>query len=106
MARLTREQYLEKVKGIIGEDTSDEAITLLEDLTDTYDELEKTNKDDDKDNWKQKFEENDKQWREKYRDRFYSSGDDKDDNLDDVIQSKLDENEDDITINDLFKPVE
>lgn len=106
MARLTREQYLEKIKDIIGEDTSDESITLLEDLTDTYDELEQASSKKDDEDWKQKYEENDKQWRQKYRDRFYSTGDDKDKDLDDALNSKLTEPEDDITIDDLFKPVE
>lgn len=33
---LSKEQYMEAVKKIIGEDTSEDGLKLLEDLTDTY----------------------------------------------------------------------
>lgn len=38
---LSKEQYFETVKKIIGEDTTEEALKLLEDLTDTYNATEK-----------------------------------------------------------------
>lgn len=60
----TKEELLGSFKARLGEDTSDETITLMEDLSDTLD-LTKDNV-----NWKQKYEENDKAWREKYTSRF------------------------------------
>lgn len=75
MAKLTRDAYLEKLKTLIGEDASDDSIALLEDFTDTYDELSNPEQDD----WKQKYEDNDAQWRKKYRDRFFNSGNNDDD---------------------------
>lgn len=64
----TKEELLNGFKAKLGEDTSDETISLLEDLNDTLD-LTKDNVD-----WKAKYEENDKQWRDKYTSRFYEGG--------------------------------
>ena len=66
----TKEEILEQIKTRLGEDTSDEALSFIEDITDTLtDYEEKTN---DTTDWKQKYEENDKQWRERYKERFFS----------------------------------
>lgn len=75
MAKLTRDVYLERLKTLIGEDASDDNIALLEDFTDTYDELSNSEQED----WKQRYEDNDAQWRKKYRDRFFNSEDNGDD---------------------------
>ena len=71
MAVLSREDFLANIRGRVGEDTSDEAMKFIEDMTDTFDDL--VSKTSDKENWKAKYEENDKAWRTKYRDRFFSS---------------------------------
>lgn len=60
----TLEELQEKYKTIIGENMSDEALSFLEDITDSY---SLPNVD-----WEAKYKENDAQWRQKYRDRFYS----------------------------------
>lgn len=69
MAIKTRDELLASVRSIIGENTSDEALALIEDVTDTMTNLEANNSED----WKKRYEDNDKMWRDKYRDRFYSS---------------------------------
>lgn len=71
MAVLSREDFLANIRGRVGEDTSDEAMKFIEDMTDTFDDL--VSKTSDKENWKAKYEENDRAWRTKYRDRFFSS---------------------------------
>lgn len=59
------EELLTNVKQMIGEDnTSDEALSLIEDLTDSYSAPSV--------DWEQKYKENDAMWRNKYRDRFFS----------------------------------
>ena len=69
MAIRTRDEILEMMRARIGEEPDDEAISFLEDVTDTFTDLEdKSNSE----NWKQKYEENDKNWRKKYTERFYS----------------------------------
>lgn len=67
MAVKTVDEIMKKVRERIGEDDSDEAIEFIEDISDTFESL--SNAED----WKTKFEENDKKWREKYRDRFFTS---------------------------------
>ena len=67
MAVKTVDEIMVKVREIIGEDDSDEAIGFIEDISDTLESF--SNAED----WKTKYEENDKKWREKYRDRFFTS---------------------------------
>lgn len=68
MAVKTREEIMEAIRKRIGEDTSDEAISLLEDVTDTFADYE--TKVADKTDWKAKYDEMDANWRKKYIDRF------------------------------------
>ena len=68
MAVKTRDEIVEAVRKRIGEDTSDEAISLLEDVTDTFTDYE--TRVADKTDWKTKYDEMDASWRKKYMDRF------------------------------------
>ena len=68
MAVVSKESLIERITAIIGEDKNDDMITLVEDVTDTFDDFD--NKTKDETNWKQKYEENDKNWRDKYISRF------------------------------------
>ena len=72
MAVKTREEILAELKTRVGEQTNDETIAFLEDVTDTLSDLETKAKGDGTD-WKAKYEENDAEWRKKYTERFYSS---------------------------------
>lgn len=81
MAVLTREQVLERVKGIIGDSTDDSSLSFVEDITDTLNDYE--TRTEDGTNWKQKFEQNDAEWRTKYKERFFSGKQDDDDDEDD-----------------------
>lgn len=73
MAVKTREEILESLRGRFGEEPTDDDIAMLEDITDTFTDFEeKTN---DATNWKNKYEENDKAWKKKYSDRFFSKDD-------------------------------
>lgn len=66
----SKEDILASIKERIGEDASDEALTLLEDITDTFTDLETKAKGDGKD-WKAEAARIDAEWRAKYRDRFF-----------------------------------
>lgn len=66
----TKEEILEQIKTRLGEDTSDEALSFIEDITDTLTDYE--TRTSDTTDWKQKYEDNDKQWRERYKERFFS----------------------------------
>lgn len=71
MAVRDRKWIMDTIKSHIGDDTSDASISLLEDMTDTLDDFE--SKMAGGEDWKSKYEENDKQWREKYTARFFDS---------------------------------
>lgn len=69
MAKLTKNELIEKVRKYVGDRTDDETIEIIEDISDSIDAS-------DADEWKQKFEENDKMWRDKYISRFYEKKED------------------------------
>lgn len=77
MAVKTREEIMETLRTRVGEDTSDDVLSFIEDVQDTLNSLSNN----DNENWKQKYEENDAQWRQKYRDRFFSKGDNEEDTI-------------------------
>ena len=66
----TKEEILGSIKDKFKDDTSDEALSFIEDVTDTINDLE--HKAQNETDWKSKYEENDKEWREKYKERFFS----------------------------------
>lgn len=79
MAVRTKDELLEIIKGRVGDDSSDETISFLEDITDTLSDYEEKATNSDTEDWKTKYEENDKMWREKYRERFFSKEVEKED---------------------------
>lgn len=79
MAVRTKDELLEIIKGRIGDDSSDDTISFLEDITDTLTDYEEKVTKSDGEDWKTKYEENDKMWREKYRERFFSKEVEKED---------------------------
>ena len=96
----TKEEILEAIKGRIGDDSSDETIAFLEDITDTlndYDNKTKTETD-----WKAKYEENDKEWRKRYTDRFFNNEEDSGSKGSDETD-EIEEPEEPTTFEDLFK---
>lgn len=101
MAVRTLEEITKALSEKLGEDTSDEAISLLEDVTDTLNDF--NTRVTESGNWKQRYEENDAEWRQKYRNRFMGKVDENaDDKLippddhDDTPKEKL-------TFDSLFK---
>lgn len=68
MAVKDRDSILSAVKQMIGDNTSDEAIALMEDITDTITDYE--TKVADKTDWEAKYDEMDASWRRKYIERF------------------------------------
>ena len=89
MAKLTKEDFMERLRTFLGEDTSDEALTLIEDANDSFEE-------GDGEDWKKRYEDNDKEWRQKYKDRFINKSEE-DDKEDDIEQPEKK------SFNDLFK---
>ena len=81
----SKEEIIASLKSIIGEDNSDEAITLLEDVTDTL-SVDNSAITAELEEMKQKYTDLDNEWRKRYRDRFYG---DVDTSEDDVLRDAL-----------------
>lgn len=67
---------LERINSLAGDKAdSDEVLTLIEDVSDTFGHFEENSNID----WEEKYHKNDKEWRERYRARFFNEDvDDKD----------------------------
>lgn len=105
MAILKREDFINKLKARIGDDTSDDSLQFIEDMTDTYDDLSKNKGTGDTTDWKSMYEENDKMWRQKYRDRFFAPSNTDTDPINPATEDTKSEEEikaEQITVNDLF----
>ena len=92
----TKEEILNSIKDILKDDTSDTALSLIEDLSDTLDNAKPSDETD----WKTKYEENDAQWRQRYRDRFFSKPAQEEEEPDDPVPGVVNEPK---AFSDLFK---
>ena len=61
----TKEEILDSLRLLLGDNTSDDALALIEDVTDS---METTGVD-----WEAKYKENDANWRKRYHDRFFNT---------------------------------
>lgn len=86
---MKKEELLEKVRAYVGEDTSDAALELIEAVSEAPDDGE---------DWKAKYEELDKSWRKRYKDRFFNG------ESDEETEEETEEvEEDDYSYDKLFK---
>jgi hypothetical protein len=97
MAVLTRDEFFDRVQRIVGTDTSDDSLTFIEDMTDTYNNLDEKANGDGTD-WEQRYKDLDESWKEKYKKRFFSGGGS-------VLVNEVvdEEKEKDVTFDDLFE---
>lgn len=91
MSVVSKESLLERIRDITASENaeSDESISLLEDLADTFEDL--SSQVLQAGDYKRKFEENDAEWRKRYHDRFFSVVDEttiKEDDKDDDVEKK------------------
>lgn len=73
MAVRKKEELFSKIQERFGNDTSDEGMSFVEDMFDTYNDLENKAKGDGTD-WKAKYNELNETWKKKYQHRFFSGG--------------------------------
>ena len=71
MAILSKDDYFSRLHERLAEDTSDDAVKFLEDMTDTYNDLDSRASGDGTD-WEKKYHDLDESWKKKYRSRFFS----------------------------------
>ena len=100
MAVLNKEEFMSRLQERIGEDTSDDALAFIEDITDTITDLE--TRASGETNWEQKYRDNDAAWRKRYQERFFNG--DGDPNHDPNSQDDDDtDKEKPLTFENLFK---
>lgn len=88
MAVRTREEILAAIRSRLGDDTSDDALAIIEDVDDTFKDYEVRTSED----WKSKYYELDAEWRKRYRDRFFQ----KNENEETTPEKVVEDNEDDL----------
>ena len=86
--KMTKSEIMEVTKQILGDRKDDEALAYLENLSDSLEE-------NDGEDWKTKYDELDKSWRERYAQRFF------DGKKPEPITTEKDENQ--LTFENLFK---
>lgn len=103
MAKLTKQELIDKVNGMFGEDATDEQLSLLEDISDSFEtsnneELENTR------NALTKAQTDLKEFRQKYRERFLGGVDNEPSNKDkqDEKMEDKENKEEKLSYNDLF----
>lgn len=99
MAVRSKEELIAAIKEYAGDDTSDSMIAIIEDVSDTMDSYT------DVEDWKTKYEENDRAWRERYTSRF-TDGTNKTPTGDDVDGNTHEEEKEEIvTYDDFFNAI-
>ena len=79
MAIKTKDEILAQMNSILGDNTDDNVLALIEDVSDTYSDL--SERASDQTDWKQKYDDLDKSWRDKYRARFFGAKPDDEDEI-------------------------
>ena len=101
MSVLNRDEYINRLHTYVGEDSSDDAISFLEDMIDTFEDME--NRTGDAGEWERRYNELDETWRKRYKHRFitgYSNIDQPED------PDETDLKPEEVEVDDLFEEVE
>nr|DAJ75333.1 MAG TPA: hypothetical protein [Caudoviricetes sp.] len=71
MAVRTTQEIFDSLRASFGESPDDTQLAMLEDVSDTFNDLNERSTED----WRTRYEENDKAWRKRYTDRFSGKAD-------------------------------
>lgn len=103
MAIKSTQDLMNSLNTLLGESNDDETLELLQDFSDTFDDLSKNHGGV----TKEEYDKLDASWRQRYRERFFSGprkGDEEFDNHDDSDDDN-DDNSKTVQIKDLFTKV-
>lgn len=109
MAVLSREELLNAVNSILKDNNSDEALSFIENITETYDKISEQNNTNEIEKLREEIKTTDAKWRERYKARFFNSNTNNDDtDINDIPVPKDDKSEDEehaesVDFTDLFK---
>lgn len=71
MAVVNKDTIMERLRENFNDNDSDDVIGLLEDVTDTLNDYQ--SRLEENGDWKERYEQNDREWRQKYKDRFFNN---------------------------------
>lgn len=74
MSVLNRDEFFDSLQNFIGESAEDDALKFLEDMTDTYNDMDTRLQNSEGADWEQRYHDLDASWKEKYKKRFFSGG--------------------------------
>ena len=92
MAYNSKEEFMGAVQRVVGERDDDEALSFMDEMSDTYDSMTNNQGED----WEQRYKDNDAEWRKRYRERFLSKPEIEED-FEEVAENKI------TTFEDLFE---
>lgn len=102
MSVLNKDDFLSRLQERIGDDTSDEAMAFIEDMTDTFNDLETRSSGSNDEQWQTRLDELDKSWREKYKARFFNTETTPEDVKEEQKEDVKDDENVEKTFDDLF----
>lgn len=70
MAVVNKDTIMERLRENFNDNDSDDVLGLLEDVTDTLNDYQ--SRLEENGDWKERYEQNDREWRQKYKDRFFN----------------------------------
>lgn len=71
MAVVNKDTIMERLRESFNDNDSDDVLGLLEDVTDTLNDYQ--SRLEENGDWKERYEQNDREWRQKYKDRFFNN---------------------------------
>ena len=71
MAVVNKDTIMERLRENFNDNDSDDVLGLLEDVTDTLNDYQ--SRLEENGDWKERYEQNDREWRQKYKDRFFNN---------------------------------
>lgn len=71
MAVVNKDTIMERLRENFNDNDSDDVLSLLEDVTDTLNDYQ--SRLEENGDWKERYEQNDREWRQKYKDRFFNN---------------------------------
>lgn len=97
MAIISKDELMNRLNTFLGEDTTDETLSFIEDVTDTIEDYESKSGTD----WEKRYNDLDNEWRKKYRERFFRKVKEDDEVIEEVEEEEV--KEEPKTYDDLFE---
>lgn len=103
MAVLNKDDFFSAISTMVGDNTSEEALQFIENMTDTYAALEETGNDARVAELEQQLKETNEAWSKRYKERFFSGGRVNALSSAEEIEDEQEALNEDIRIEDLFE---